>query len=169
MGSWSEFQKSHLKLLGFGRLEKCFKIANVSTERKEICLQWKAVGSDAEGNNYGVALRCKPRIHPAPSQLLRRLLLHSPQLHEGVMLMHARPPALTAQVRLRPPTTTTTDFTQREEESGGQIILATIWTRKKVLYRLPFWVWHVRARLSEPKLLFHKTHGFKLQFCLLYV
>ena len=136
--SWLEFQKSQLKLLGFGRQEKCFKIANVSTERKEICSQWKAAGSDAEGNNCGVALQCRPRIHPMPPQLLRRLLLHSLRLLEGVMSMHARPPVSTAQVRLRPPTTTTTEFARRKEESAGQIVLGTVWMRKKVSYPLPF-------------------------------
>ena len=41
------------------------------------------MGSDAEGKNCGVALRCRSRIHLAPPQLLQCLLQHSARLREG--------------------------------------------------------------------------------------
>ena len=37
VGSLSEFRKSHLALLRFGRREKCLRIENASRERKEMC------------------------------------------------------------------------------------------------------------------------------------
>lgn len=166
--SWEEFWKSQLKQLGFGSPEKCLENANVRADEKEIHLQCEAVRSDAEVDKCGVALRCRPCIHPAPPQLLGRLLLHTPQLRGWMMLMHAHPPTSTAQVRLHPQWPPTTKFARHEEESGVQTILGTVWTQKKVLYPLPSW-YGTRTRLFEPKLLFHRTDNFKLQFCLLYI
>ena len=103
----------------------------------------------------GRALRCRGREvcrrfalqtthHPAPSHLLRRVLLHSSQLLKWVMSMNVHPPACTVHVRLVPQRPPAIEFAQRKEENGHQIVLGAVWTQKKVSYPLPFRVWHAR-------------------------
>ena len=144
MRNWEEFRKSKLKQLEFGSLEKCLENANVRRESKEICLQCEVTQSDTEVDKCGVALCHRPRIHPTPSQVLGHLFLHTLRLSKWMILMHVRPPALTAQVHLRLQRPPTTEFAPGEEENGVQTILSAIRMRKKNSYPLSFSVWHTR-------------------------